>query len=131
MILYTPVTGGAETADVLARLMWQLARGVSLPADVTAGVFGIITATDGSSWLQVDTAFQMRIHPEAELGGIGPILLGAGLAAADVEALAAEIVAARGAEVAPWTLFPAVFQTASRTHDQMLQAGLFNPVTLP
>lgn len=92
-------------------------------------MFGFVDdlQTPSHRWLEVDTTFQIRIHPQAELGGIGAILQpyidNATLPADTNTNLAASIIAQRGQLVTVYDLFPAFFQSASKTRAEMVAAG--------
>lgn len=124
MIVYVP-TSNSDVAAALSDAMWGLSLPLSLRgANVTQRLFGTVVDKDGGSWLAVDTECTILVHPDAELGEIGGILLGAGLSQADVDQLEALILAMRGQRMVPWDYFPRVFKDASKTRDEMIAAGL-------
>jgi hypothetical protein len=125
MILYTP----SSVAESLSRALWALARPLSLQeSNVTQFLFGWVVATDGTTWLEVDTESQIRVHPDAELGGIADILrpwIDQGhLPAATNTQLAAIIESKRGQRLAVYDAFPQLFKDMSKTLQQMIAAGL-------
>lgn len=91
-------------------------------------MFGWVIAADGSKWLEVDTEFSIPIHPNAELDGIADILqpwIDSGHLPAETNAqLAAFVESKRGQSLTVYDAFPAFFKAASRTYQQMLDAGL-------
>jgi hypothetical protein len=78
--------------------------------------------------LVVDTAYEIRVHPEAELGDIAQILppwIDAGDAPADTNTqLALLIESKRGQHLVVYDAFPQLFKDMSKTHEQMTVAGL-------
>ena len=136
MTRYIPSPSAAE----LTVALWELARPAHLQtASDTEAMFGFVDdlQTPSKCWLEVDDTFQIRIHPEAVLGGIGDILqpyIAGGFLPADTNTnLAASIIAQRGQLVTVYDLFPPFFRAASKTHDEMVAAGwlpgdpLFSP----
>lgn len=126
MIRYIPSPSAAE----LTVALWELARPAHLQSESdTEAMFGYVDdlQTPSHRWLQVDTTFQTRIHPEAVLGGIGPILqtyINSSTLPADTNTnLASTIEAQRGQLVTVYDLFPPFFRTASKAHDEMVAAG--------
>jgi hypothetical protein len=93
-------------------------------------MFPVITALDGSKWLQVNTEFSVPVHPDAILDGIADILQpwidGGQLPADTNEVLAALVETKRGQRLVVWEAFPALFQNLSKTHAQMIDAGLLS-----
>lgn len=125
MIRYIP----APAAEQMSEHLWSLSR----PPQVrgihdTQRMFSSIVVLDGSRWLAVDTAFSIRVHPDAELGGIADILqpyITAGYLPADTnEGLAAIVTAMRGQRLTVYDAFPAFFKAVSQTRDQMTARGL-------
>lgn len=128
MIRYVPVSGGSETAQTLSVAMWELHRTPQqIAAEATSRCFDIVTAMDDSIWLVCDTELTVPVHTAAEIDGIAPILLGAGLPQSEVDAVETAILAARGGEMNLWQHFPQVFKDASKDRDQMIAAGLLDP----
>ena len=126
MIRYIPLPAASD----LTVTLWELARPAHLQsASDTEAMFGFVDDLQAPSkrWLEVDTAFQIYLHPEAELGGIGPILqpyINNGTLPADTNAnLASTIEAQRGQLVTVYDLFPPFFQSASKTRAEMVAAG--------
>lgn len=125
MILYIP----SSVSESLSGALWALARPLSLQeSNVTQFLFGWVVATDGTTWLEVDTESQIRVHPDAELGGIADILrpwIDQGhLPAATNTQLAAIIESKRGQRLAVYDAFPQLFKDMSKTLQQMIAAGL-------
>lgn len=127
MIRYIPTT--ATAAPALTAALWALA----LPPDechdeVTSTIFPIQTALDGSTWLQVETTFEIRVHPEAVLDGIADLLqpwIDAGQLPADTNtALDTQVRALRGQPLVVYDAFPVLFKTLSKTPAEMISAGL-------
>lgn len=120
MIHYVPVTGGPSTAETLSVAMWQLHRTPEqIATEATARCFEVIAALDGSTWLVCDDELTVAVHAQAEIDGIAPILLGAGLPQSEVDAVEAAIIAARGGEMNLWQHFPQLFKDASKTRAEM------------
>jgi hypothetical protein len=125
MILYTP----SSVAESLSSALWALARPLALQSgNRTKYLFGWIVATDGTTWLEVDTEFQIRIHADAELGAIADILqpwIDAGDLPIDTNAqLAALLDSKRGKRLVVYDAFPQFFKNMSKTYEQMVTAGL-------
>jgi hypothetical protein len=126
MIRYIPSPSAAE----LTVALWELARPAHLQSESdTESMFGFVDdlQTPSKRWLEVDTSFQIRIHPEAVLGGIGHILQpyidSSALPPDTNSTLASTIEGLRGQLVIVYELFPATFKSASKTHDEMVTAG--------
>jgi hypothetical protein len=124
MIVYTP----SAAAETLTQLLWTLTD--PDPTRGTAAMFPVITALDGSKWLQVNTEFSVPVHPDAILDGIADILQpwidGGQLPADTNEVLAALVEAKRGQRLVVWEAFPNLFQSLSKTYSQMIDAGLLS-----
>ena len=132
MIRYVP-TSSPDTCAMLSSALWGLAmppkdRG----SNTTTGLFPCVKAVTGSFWMQVDIDSLINIHPEAERDWIADILqpwIDNGDLPADTNSnLAALIEASRGGTLTPWQFFPDFFKNASKTQDEMIQAGLFPPL---
>ena len=129
MIFYVP-TSNSDVAASLSDAMWGLSLPLSLRgANVTQRLFGTVVDKDGGSWLAVDTECAILVHPDAEMGEIADILLGAGLPQGEVDQLGKLIVALRGQRMTPWNYFPDVFKAAAKTRAEMIAAGLLTEVT--
>jgi len=114
MIVYVP-TSTSDVAVTLSDAMWGLALPPALRgANVTQRLFSTAVDVDGHSWLEVDTECVIPVHAEAEIDGIAPILLGAGLPQGEVDALAALIISNRGGSMNLWEHFPQVFKDAAQ-----------------
>ncbi len=129
MIRYVP-TSGAMVCEALTSALWGLARPPALRSDKdTQKMFGAITCLNGSVWLQVDTEFDISVHPEAELSGLADILqpwIDSGELPSDTnEVLAAFIESKRGGRMIPWEAFPQLFKDASKSREELISIGLF------
>ncbi len=112
MIRHVP----AQAAEMLSVALWELAR----PPHVR-------DPKDGSLWLRFDPGFVMNVHPDAELGAIADILtpwIGHGITQEDIDALAAVVEGHRGGRMTPWEAFPQLFKERSKSHQNMIDAGL-------
>lgn len=113
-------TSGQDTALRLTNALWSLA----LPADmrgnaVTSQMFGTVTCTDGTVWLEVDTEFAIVVHESAELDGIADVLqpwINEG-------ALSAEM---RGQRLTVWDAFPDFFKGQSKTRSELISLNLLS-----
>lgn len=123
MIRYIP----ASAAELLSSSLWSLARPVR-SGDVTQFMFGWIDATDNSRWIEVDTEFEIPVHPEAELGGIATVLqpwIDEGSLPSDTNTqLAALVESLRGQRLVVYNAFPQLFKDMGKTRDEMVSAGL-------
>lgn len=126
MIRYIP----SPSAAALTVALWELARPARLQSAAdTTGMFGFVDdlQTPSKRWLEVDDTFQIRIHPEAVLGGIGDILqpyIDGGILPADTNTnLASIIIEQRGQLVTVYDLFPSFFKSASKTRAEMVADG--------
>lgn len=129
MILYIP-TSGTNTAQALSNALWGLARPVAVRGDdVTQEMFGQMTMSNDSVWLQVDTEFTIPVHPEAELDGIADILqpfIDDGQLPADTNAtLAAFIESKRGSSLVVYQAFPQFFKDQAKTQAELQTLGLW------
>lgn len=128
MIVYTP----APAATQMTTHLWSLSRPPQTRTeDDTQALFEIVTATNSSKWLMVDTELTIPVHPDAEMDGIADILqpyIQAGHLPADTNTqLAALIESKRGQPLTVYDAFPAFFKNASKTYDEMIAAGLITP----
>jgi hypothetical protein len=129
MILYIP----SSAAESLSQALWSLSRPPTLRTEQdTQYLFGWENVLDGTRWLVVDTAYEIIIHPNAELGGIAQILqpwIDAGDLPADTNTqLAVLIESKRGQNLVVYDAFPQLFKNMSKTHEEMVAAGLLaNP----
>jgi hypothetical protein len=132
MIRYIPSSVAAELSDAL----WALSRPpqVRQPQD-TRYLFGCVAALDGTRWLEVEDDYQIPIHPQAELGPIADILqmwIDNGQLHADtITNLAALVKLLRGQRLVIWNAFPQFFKDMSKTHQEMIDAGLLATPTMP
>lgn len=117
----------SSAATDLSAALWSLSRPVRSEQD-TQFLFPWITALDGTQWLAVQDDYEINIHPDAELGGIATLLrpfIDAGQLPADtLDQLNALIDAKRGQRLVVWDAFPQLFKSMSKTHEQMIAAGL-------
>jgi len=129
MILYIP----SSAAEPLSQALWSLSRPPTLRTEQdTQYLFGWENVLDGTRWLVVDTEYEINVHPDAELGGIADILqpwIDAGQLPSDTNTqLAALIESKRGQNLVVYDAFPQFFKDMSKTHEQMVAAGLLaNP----
>lgn len=110
-----------ETAMAMSEALWMLSRPVSVrvPGEVTARLFEARTDAAGGVWLAVIEDYQISVHAEAALNGIADILAGAGVAQAELDALAALVVSRRGGMLTPWEYFPQAFKDSAKTWEQI------------
>jgi hypothetical protein len=132
MIRYVPSSAASELSDAL----WALSRPPQTrqPQD-TQYLFGWVTALDGTHWLQVADDCEIPIHPQAELNGIADILqpwIDGGHLPADTNTqLAALVESLRGQRLVVWEAFPQLFKDMSKTHQEMIAAGLLAEPVMP
>lgn len=129
MMLYIP-TSGTNTAQALSNALWGLARPVSVRGDdVTQKMFGQVTMSNASVWLQVDTEFTIPVHAEAELDGIADILqpfVDAGQLPADTNTtLAAFIESKRNSSLVVYEAFPQFFKDQAKSQSELQTLGLW------
>ncbi len=122
MIRYVP----SSAADTLSRMLWTLAD--PQPTRGTTAMFPTVRALDDSLWLQVETTFSVPVHPDAVLDGIADILqpwIDQGHLPADTNTqLAALVESLRGQRLTVYDAFPQLFKDMSKTHAEMITAGL-------
>lgn len=125
MIRFVP----SSAAEPLSNALWGLSRPpeVRAPED-TQYLFPWITALDGTRWLVVDTEYEVNVHPDAVLDGIADILqpwIDAGHLPTDTNTvLAALVESLRGQRLVVYDAFPQLFKDMSKTHAEMITAGL-------
>ena len=132
MIRYIP----SSAAEPLSQALWSLSRPPAMRTEQdTQYLFGWVNALDASRWLMVDTEYEISVHPEAELGGIAVILqpwIDQGHLPADTNTqLAALIESKRGQQLVVYDAFPQLFKDMSKTHEQMIAAGLLAEPNTP
>jgi len=132
MIRYVP----SSAAEALSNALWGLSRPPALRTGKdTQYLFGWLTALDGSRWLQVDTAYEINVHAEAELSGSADILqpwIDAGHLPADTNTqLAALVESKRGQRLVVYDAFPQLFKAMSKTREEMIAAGLLAEPQMP
>jgi hypothetical protein len=125
MTRYVP----SSAAEPLSNALWGLSRPPETrrPND-TQYLFPWITALDSSRWLIVDTDYEVNVHQDAVLGDIADILqqwIDAGQLPSDTNTnLATLVESLRGQRLVVYDAFPQLFKDMSKTHDQMITAGL-------
>ncbi len=128
MIRYVP-TSGLPIAQALSDALWGLTVPVHLRnPNGTQRMFGSVTMKDGSVWLAVNTEFRIKVHPDAELGGIAAVMQpwideGALPPSTNTD-LAALVESLRGESLTPWEAFPQLFKDQSKTREELQAAGL-------
>lgn len=118
----------SSAAESLSAALWGLSRPPAVRAeDATQFLFGWVQDSQGSRWLEVDTDFEMRIHPDAVLDGIADILqpwIDAGHLPADTNTtLAALVESLRGQRLVVYDAFPDLFKQMSKSHEDMISEG--------
>lgn len=132
MTRYVP----SSAAEALSNALWGLSRPPETrgPND-TQYLFGWITALDGSRWLVVDTDYEVNVHQDAVLDGIADILqpwIDAEHLPADTNTVLAELVEElRGRRLVVYDAFPQLFKDMSKTHQEMITAGLLAAAETP
>ena len=132
MIRYIP----SSAAEPLSQALWSLSRPPTLRTEQdTQYLFGWVNALDASRWLVVDTEYEISVHAEAELGGIAVILqpwIDQGHLPADTNTqLASLIESKRGQQLVVYSAFPQLFKDMSKTHAEMIAAGLLAEPNTP
>jgi hypothetical protein len=126
MIRYVP----SSAAEPLSAALWNLASPPGQRAEgATSLMFGWVDDLHGQRWLEVHDDFSIIVHPDAVLGPIASILqpwVGQGLAQADIDALAALVLASRGQRLTLWDAFPALFKDQSLDLPGMIAAEKLN-----
>jgi len=129
MILFIPVASQAISAVLLA-----LTRSPGAEAD-GQDVFPTIVAKNESKWMQVETDYDILVHPAAELGPIATILqpwIKSGQLPPDTNTqLSALIESKRGQRLVVYDAFPQLFKSMSKTYAEMIDAGLLAQPTMP
>lgn len=128
MIRFVPTS--SSSAVPLTEALWGLSRPTEVRgARDTRAMFAIVTATDASVWLMVDTEFDIPVHQDAVLNGIADVLqpwIDSGELPSDTnEVLAAFIESKRGGRMIPWEAFPQLFKDASKSREELISLGLF------
>ena len=131
MLRYIPISASAGIA--LTEALWHLH---CPPGEGSTTGFGtLVTASDDSTWLEIDDEAVVHVHAEAELGGIAVILqpwIDAGHLPADTNTqLAALIESKRGQQLVVYDAFPQLFKDMSKTHAEMIAAGLLAEPNTP
>jgi hypothetical protein len=134
MKLYIPAPAARAMSDAL----WSLSRpaAVRSPND-TQHLFPWRKALDGSSWLVVDTDFEINAHPQADAAAVVAVLQSyedsGALPAGTMAALAQRVEALRGGRMVVYDEFPALFKQPTaerpeglaRTLEELIAAGQF------
>jgi hypothetical protein len=126
----------SSAAEALSNALWSLSRPPQVrdPKD-TQFLFPWITALDGSRWLVVDTAYEINVHPDAELNGIADILQpwidGGHLPEETNTNLSALVESKRGGRLVVYDAFPQLFKDMSKTREEMIAAGLLAEPQMP
>lgn len=132
MIRFVP----SSAAEPLSNALWGLSRPPEVrgPHD-TQYLFPWVTALDATRWLVVDTAYEVNVHADAILDGIADILqpwIDAGDLPADTNTvLAAFVESKRGQKLVVYDAFPQFFKDLSKTHAEMIAAGLLADTATP
>ena len=124
MIRYVP----SSSAETLSDALWSLAVPLaSRGENTTKQLFPWVMDTQGNQWLVVETTYQIKVHPAADMEGIRTILerwIGRGITQLDIDALADLVASKRGQSLTPWEFFPKVFQDLSKSREEIIAAGL-------
>ena len=133
MICYIQ-TSGSSACDTLSRALWALARPPQTRSDLdTSEMFPSITCVNGSVWLQVDTTFEIPVHPDAELNGIADVLQpwvkADDIPASVIDDLRATVISLRGRRLVVWNAFPLFFQQQAKSHDDLVEMNLLRALT--
>lgn len=130
MIRYVPTSSAAF--GPLTQALWELSRPESVRAadEVTDEMFGSVTMSDGSVWLEVDTDLDIPVHPDAILDGIADVMLPwierGQLPANTNTELAAFVQSRRGLRMNPYEDgFPPLFKSLSKTREELESLGLW------
>ena len=116
MIVYIP----SSAAEPLSDALWALTRPSEErgPQD-TRYMFTWVQDSNNVRWLVVDTEFSIRVHEDAELGGVETILqdwVNSGhLQPSDITNLQSFIDANRGQNIVVYDAFPAYFKSLAVT----------------
>jgi hypothetical protein len=127
MIRYLP----SSAAEALSDALWCLTRPPQYRgAGDTQKMFPWRDdlQTPARRWLVVDTTLTIPVHVEAGLDGIADILqpwIDAGRLPADTGTqLATLLDSKRGQRVVIYDVFPQLFKDMTKTHEEMVAAGL-------
>lgn len=124
----------ASAASALSAALWALARPGN-SGESTQFLFATASATDGSDWLVALDDYDIPIHSQAELGGIAAILQpfidAKQLPADTLNNLTVLIEANRGQQLVVYDAFPQIFKDMSKTHAEMIAAGLLAEPQIP
>jgi hypothetical protein len=125
MIRFVP----SSAAEPLSKALWELSRPPQVRGtNDTQFLFDWEKVLDGTRWLVVDTAYEINVHPDAELNGIADILqpwIDGGHLPADTNTqLAALVKSKRGGRLVVYDAFPQLFKDMSKSREEMIAAGL-------
>lgn len=126
----------STAADALSIALWGLSRPGDLrPDGRPQRMFMSVAGLDGNTYLAVRTGFEVYVHADAELNGIADILqpwIDQGYLPSDTNTqLAALVEGLRGQRLVVYDAFPQLFKDMSKTHAEMIAAGLLaEPATL-
>ena len=130
MIRYVP----SSVATELSAALWALSRPVR-SADDTQFLFPWVTALNGSQWLAVKDDYTISVHPDADFAPIATLLqpwIERGELPGDTNTqLAALVESLRGSRLMVYDAFPQLFKDMSKTHAEMIAAGLLAEPTEP
>jgi hypothetical protein len=126
----------SSAAEPLSQALWSLSRPPAIrSADDTQYLFGWVNALNQTSWLMVDTEYEINVHLDAELGEITAILQPwierQELPTETNTQLAALIESKRGQHLVVYDAFPQFFKDMSKTYEQMIAAGLLAEPDMP
>lgn len=123
MLRYIPTTNTAGPA--LTEALWHL--NAAPGQGETTGFGSIITALDGSKWLEIDEHAEVLVHPEAVLDGITDVLqpwIDEGSLPADTNtALSALMESKRGETLVVYDAFPQLFKDQSKSRQDLINEG--------
>ena len=127
----------ASRARDLSVALLALSRPPSVrqPGEVTAATCAVQEDLKGDSWLLLDDAREVYVHPEAELGEIPPILQplidAEFLPGNTIAVLQVALDAHRGGRLVVWDVIPAEIKTESKTKVQMIEEQRLFPDVIP
>lgn len=125
----------SSAAQPLSEALWARScpAGVTQPGQTRHRFFGRLTrrGMDGS-WCRrsITSTCMLRLHPEASLRSF-PRGWGMGITREGMDALAAGVGSHRGGAMWPWDFFPPLFKALSKTHAEMIAAGLLAETQMP
>lgn len=124
--------------------LWSLSRPTVVRSSKdTQYLFPWRKALDDSRWLEVDTSYQINVHPQADAAAIVAVLQpyedSGALPTSTLAALSARVEAMRGGRMVVYDEFPALFKQptaehpegVARTLEGMIANGLFPQPKMP